>query len=323
MTAKTQNRIDPKKIVQKMLPLIMLIVIGLVITIMQPIFITWTNLSNIMMQYAGTGFIALGAMMVIITGGIDFTSAEVYSCGSVIGGLMYLRSGGNPFMLMLGCLIIGVGVGLINGLLIAVLNFPAFVATLAMQALVHGLMLFYAEGQIIQLEGPVVEFLGKGRPLGIPTAFLALMIFAVIMWFIMNRTKLGTYTYALGGNAEALAYTGVNLKKYIVMVYSMAGFCSALGTIFITCRMSAIYSSTSSTLLVDGIASTVIGGTATSGGKGTVFGTIIGAMIIGTIGCSMTLLKVPAKMQSVVKGLIIIVALLVDVIVNRNNGRNK
>ncbi|HIR50510.1 MAG TPA: ABC transporter permease [Candidatus Avoscillospira avicola] len=321
MTNKKQLDFKLGDSVKKLLPLIMLLVIGAIISAIQPAFATWTNLTNIMMNYAGTAFVALGAMMVIITGGIDFTSAEVYSCGSVIGGILYLRSGGQPILLLLGCLMVGIGVGVVNGLLIAHLKFPSFIATLAMQSLVHGLMLFFAEGQIIQLEGPVIEFLGKGRLLGIPVAFVMLILFGIVLWFVMNRTRFGTYTYALGGNADALAYTGVNLKKYTVLVYAAAGLCSALGTILITCRMSAIYSSTSSTLLVDGIASTVIGGTATSGGKGTVFGTIAGAMIIGTIGASMTILSVPVKMQNVVKGLIIIAALLVDVLINRRNAR--
>lgn len=305
------------EIIQKILPVILLAAISIVVSIMNPIFLTWDNISNILMQYSGIAFIAIGAMMVLISGGIDFTSAEVMACGSVVGGLWYLQSGNNILLLVLGCLMVGILVGFINGALIAYLKFPPFIATLAMQSVVHGIMLFFAERNIIQLSGPVVEFLGKGRLAGIPVAFITLVVFVIIMWFVTNRTKLGTYTYALGGNEQALTYTGVDVKKYKIFIYMTAGLCSALGTILITTRMAAIYSSVNSTLLLDGVAAAVLGGTSITGGKGTVIGTVIGAMIIGVISNSLILLNVSANMHDVVKGSIIIFALLIDVLVNR------
>ncbi len=314
--------LQPIEMIQKMLPAILFVAISIVVTILNPIFFTWDNISNILMQYSGVAFIAIGAMMVLVSGGIDFTSAEVMACGSVIGGLWYLQSGNQVLFLILGCITIGLMVGLANGVLIAYIKFPPFIATLAMQSIVHGIMLFFAEGNIIQLSGPTVEFLGKGRIAGIPVAFLVLVVFTVIMWLVTKRTKLGTYTYALGGNEQALTYTGVNVKKYKIMIYMSAGLCSALGTILITTRMAAIYSSVNSTLLLDGVAAAVIGGTSVTGGKGTVIGTVIGAMIIGVISNSLILLNVSANMHDVVKGCIIIFALLIDVLVNRKSKRD-
>lgn len=174
--------------------------------------------------------------------------------------------------------------GIINGVLIAYLKFQPFIATLAMQALIHGVMLTLAEGKLILLEGnPAVDFLGKGKILHLPVAFVLLLVFGAIMLVIMKRTKLGAYTYALGGNEEALRSSGVNIRRYKLLIYVMAGLCAGIGTILITCRMAAVYSSVSSTLLLDAIAATVIGGTSVRGGKGNVVGTIVGAMIIGVI----------------------------------------
>lgn len=131
-----------------------------------------------------------------------------------------------------------------------------------MQALIHGVMLTLAEGKLILLEGnPAVDFLGKGKILHLPVAFVLLLVFGAIMLVIMKRTKLGAYTYALGGNEEALRSSGVNIRRYKLLIYVMAGLCAGIGTILITCRMAAVYSSVSSTLLLDAIAATVIGGT--------------------------------------------------------------
>ena len=227
--------------IQSGLPFILFVVIGGAISILNPRFLTWENISNIFMQYAGTAFVALGAMMVLISGGIDFTTAEISALGSTLGGLWYLRNGGNAFLLIMGCILMGLAVGLINGVLIAYFKFQPFIATLAMQALVHGVMMTLAEGELILLQNnAVVEFLGKGKILGLPTAFLLLLVFGVIMWFVMKRTKLGAYTYALGGNEEALRSSGVNIRIYKMLIYVMAGLCAGLGTVMITCRMAAV-----------------------------------------------------------------------------------
>lgn len=320
---KALNGKNALETVQKNLPFILIVALGAVIAIMNPRFLSWQNISNILMQYSGTAFVALGAMMVLISGGIDFTTAEIMALGSTLGGIWYLRAGGSATLLIIGCLLAGLAVGVINGVLIAYLKFQPFIATLAMQALIHGAMLSLAEGELILLQNnAVVDFLGKGKLLGMPIAFVLLLVFGVIMWFVMKRTKLGAYTYAIGGNEEALRSSGVNVKIYKMMIYVMAGLCASLGTILITCRMASVYSSVSSTLLLDAIAATVIGGTSVRGGKGNVVGTIVGAMIIGVIANSLTLLNVPSNMHNVVKGLTIIFALLIDVAVNMRNSED-
>lgn len=317
LSLEQNNKMSVIEKVQKGLPVILLIVLSLTITIINPRFLTIGNLSNILMQYSGTAFVAIGAMMVLISGGIDFTTAEIMALGSTIGGIWYLNTGGNAFLLILGCVIVGLLTGLINGVLISYLRFQPFIATLAMQAIVHGAMLSLAEGKLILLQNNnIIDFLGKGRILGLPIAFIMLVFFGILMWLVMKKTKLGAYTYAMGGNEEALRACGVAVHRYKVGIYIMAGFCAGLGTILITCRMAAVYSSVSSTLLLDAIAATVIGGTSIRGGRGSVIGTILGAMIIGVIANSMTLLNVPSNMHNVVKGVTIIFALLIDVMVN-------
>lgn len=302
---------------QNNLPFILIVALGALISILNPRFLTWENISNILMQYSGTAFVALGAMMVLISGGIDFTTAEIMACGSTLGGIWYLNHNGSALMLILGCVLVGLVVGVINGVLIAYCKFQPFIATLAMQAVIHGVMLTMAEGNLIMLQNnAVVDFLGKGKLMTVPVAFVLLVVFGAIMWVIMKRTRLGAYTYAIGGNEEALRSSGVNIRVYKLLIYIMAGLCASFGTILITCRMAAIYSSVSSTLLLDAIAATVIGGTSTRGGKGNVIGTIVGAMIIGVIANSLTLLNIPSNMHNVVKGLTIIFALLIDVGVN-------
>lgn len=314
---KEQGSRSTLELIQEALPFILIVSIGGVISIMNPRFLAWENLSNILLQYSGTAFVALGAMMVLISGGIDFSTAEIMALGSTLGGIWYLQGENDIVLLIVGCVLVGLIVGVINGVLIAYLKFQPFIATLAMQALIHGVMMTLAEGKLIMLEGnPAVDYIGKGRILNLPAAFVFLAIFGVIMLVIMKRTKLGVYTYAMGGNEESLRSSGVNIRAYKLLVYIMAGLCAGLGTVLITCRMKAVYSSVSSTLLLDAIAATVIGGTSVRGGKGNVIGTIIGAMIIGVIANSMTLLNVPSNMHNVVKGATIIFALLIDVAVN-------
>ncbi len=317
---KEQGSKSTLEVVQDALPFILFVAIGGIISIINPRFLAWENLSNILLQYSGTAFVALGAMMVLISGGIDFSTAEIMALGSTLGGIWYLSGNNSIALLIAGCVLVGLAVGIINGVLIAYLKFQPFIATLAMQALIHGVMLTLAEGKLILLEGnPAVDFLGKGKILHLPVAFVLLLVFGAIMLVIMKRTKLGAYTYALGGNEEALRSSGVNIRRYKLLIYVMAGLCAGIGTILITCRMAAVYSSVSSTLLLDAIAATVIGGTSVRGGKGNVVGTIVGAMIIGVIANSMTLLNVPSNMHSVVKGITIIFALLIDVAVNARN----
>lgn len=318
-TSSIKKIASARELLMRNLPLALLIGVSIPITIMNPVFLTWNNFMNIFMQYSGVALIALGSMIVLISGGMDFTPAEVVACGSVIGGLWYQSTGNNILFLFLGVFLVAVFTGLINGTLISYIGFPPFIATLAMQAIIHGFMLFFAEGNIIQLEGPVVSFLGKAKVGGIPVSFWVLLVFSILLWFIMNRTKLGVYAYALGGNARALEYSGVNVRRYTLYIYVTAGLCYAIGTILIATRMAAIYSSVNSTLLLDGIAATVLGGTSMSGGKGSVIGTIIGAIIIGVIANALILLKVPSTMHDVVKGLIIVLALMIDVVVNRIN----
>ncbi|NLC62755.1 MAG: ABC transporter permease, partial [Thermoanaerobacterales bacterium] len=174
-------------------------------------------------------------------------------------------------------------------------------------------------GKIVFLRSRVIDFIGKGNIAGIPTPFVILIIVSIVSHTILNKTKIGRYAFAMGGNEEGARLAGVDLQKYKLFIYILAGIFTGIGAIIMISRISMVAPNIGgSSLLLDAIASTIIGGTSISGGKATVHGTFIGILIMGSISNALNILNVPSVMQDVVKGLIIIIALYFDVIfVNR------
>ncbi|AYO29206.1 ABC transporter permease [Biomaibacter acetigenes] len=295
-------------------PLILLVLFVVATSLINPKFMSFSNLRNVLFQVSTVGVVALGAMFVILTAGIDFTAGVGVAFAGVCAGVVFgiTRSAA---VLILTAVGIGLLIGAINGLIITRLRIQPFIATLAMMSVIQGLIYVVSEGKIVFLTSPVVDFIGKGNMAGIPTPFVIFLVMSAISYVILNRTKIGIYAYAMGGNEEGARLAGVDLKRYKLYIYMLAGLMTGISAVIMICRISMVAPNIGGNILLDAIASTIIGGTSISGGKGTVGGTLVGVLLIGMISNALNIINVPAVWQDVVKGLIIIVALYFDVIV--------
>ncbi|MEW9672248.1 ABC transporter permease [Ammoniphilus sp. 3BR4] len=300
---------------------IFLIFIAMVVlvSILTPAFLSSQNLINVVRQISFIGIVAMGVTMVIITTGIDLSSGSVIALVSVITASF--AQGDHPLIL---ALVLGLGVGalagFINGTISAKGAIPPFIATLGMMIAARGLALLYSDGRPIGGLSESFLFIGQGEIAGIPVPIIIFVIMGIISHLMLSKTKFGKYTYAIGGNEQAARICGINVDRYKIMIYTYAGFLSALAGIMLTSRISAGQPSMGVMYELDAIAAAVIGGTSLSGGIGTIPGTIIGALIIGVLNNSLDLMNVSSYWQQILKGGIIVTAVLID---SRKNKKKK
>lgn len=312
-----------KRNIQRYAPLILFIILFLVLSIYNSNFISTQSMYNLMMQVSSLGVVALGAMVTLISGGIDFTAGYGMSLAGVSAGALYVASGQNGLVLIASSIVIGGLVGLANGVIITKLRLHPFIVTLAMMSICQGLSTMVAEGQKIVIKTDYLLTLGSGKIFGIiPVCFIIFVIIAFVMWVIMNRTPIGVYTYAMGGNEDAVVYSGINDTFYKIMVYVIAGLCYGIAAILSVTQVTVITPNISGTVLLDGIASAVVGGTSLAGGRGRVVGVIIGTFIITLISTLLTFFGVSPLLRDAMKGLIIIGVLLFDMTLNRLSKSN-
>jgi ribose transport system permease protein len=202
--------------------------------------------------------------------------------------------------------------GWFNGFTITRFNVPPFVATLAMLTIARGFTMLYTKGHPISNLGTDFAFIGAGIVFGIPVPVWIAAIVVLIAVFITQKTKLGRYIYAIGGNEQAAKLSGINIKKVKLTVYALAGALAALGGVIVTARLDSAQPNAGISYELDAIAAVVIGGTSLSGGKGTVWGTVMGAIIIGVLNNGLVLLNVSPFWQQVVKGSVILLAVVID-----------
>lgn len=303
---------------QRAVPLVILFFLIIVLSVMNPNFLQIATFRNLFQSVAATGIVAVGAMFVITTAGIDFTAGYGLSTAAVAAGALYVASDSTlPVLIVVGILVGGL-IGLCNGLVITKLKLPPFIATLAMMSVLQGMALLISEGKQVLIKDPAALWLGQGVLFGwLPVPFVLFLAVCLIGYVLLNRTRMGVYIFAMGGNENAAAYAGVKVKKYKCLVYIFAGLCTGLAAVITCSRVAMVSSSLSGNILMDAVSSTVIGGTSVSGGKGTIMGTIAGVLIIGLISTALTYLNVDNLLRDMVKGLVIIGALLIDTAVNR------
>jgi ribose transport system permease protein len=302
--------------------LIALVLLCVFISIFSDKFLTTNNAWNVMRQISVNVCISVGMTMVILTGGIDLSVGSVLAlCGAVAAGL--LKQGveipsANLYVgfTLLGIIVIGImvgsGAGLLNGFVITKFKVPPFIATLAMLTIGRGLTMLWTQGFPISGLGENFSWIGTGWMLGIPVPVWISGIIVILAILIINKTKLGRYIYAIGGNESAATLSGINVKKVKLAVYTMAGCLAAVGGLLVTARLDAAQPNAGIGYELDSIAAVVIGGTSLSGGKGSVAGTVLGAVIIGVLNNGLVLLDVSPFWQQVVKGAVILLAVIVD-----------
>ena len=297
--------------------LIGLLALCVVLWILTPYFLTVSNLLNIAEQTAIIAIVATGMTFVIITAGIDLSVGSVLAfSGVVMASLLHTRV---PLPL---ALVVGVAVGFLsgtlNGLLITLGRLPPFIATLGMMSVARGAALLFTEGRPISGFSDSFRFLATGKLLGVPMPVIVMLAVYAIAYFLLTRTKLGRYTYAIGGNEEATILSGVNVKLYKTLIYGICGGLSGLAAILLTARLNSAQPIAGMMYELDAIAATVIGGTSLLGGEGNVFGTLIGALIIGVLRNGLNLLSISSFTQQIVIGLVIIVAVLLDMTLKKS-----
>lgn len=284
--------------------------------IMSPYFFTVSNLLNVAQQSAIIAVISVGMTFVIITAGIDLSVGSVLAFAGVTMASALHAGLPIPVAIMVG-FATGFGCGLLNGVLISYGKLPPFIATLGMMSIARGAALWYTDGRPISGFEDGFRFLATGEIFHIPVAVIIMIIVYVIAHFILTRTKLGRYTYAIGGNEEAAILSGINVKLYKNIIYGIAGLLSALGAVLLTARLNSAQPIAGIMYELDAIAATVIGGTSLMGGQGTVVGTLIGALIIGVLRNGLNLLGVSSFIQQIVIGSVIIGAILLDTLLKK------
>lgn len=288
-------------------------------------FLSFSNIVGILLATSVNGVLALGVTFVIITAGIDLSVGTVMTLSAVMTGV-FITNLGLPIPIgVLGGIAAGATAGLVNGAVIAKMKIPPFVATLGMLYIAKGLALVISGLKPIYFtETPEFSNVAMGSVLGalipgfdIPNAVLIFFGAAIVAGFILNKTILGRYTYALGSNEEATRLSGVNVDAWKMAVYMLAGAFAGLGGVIMASRLNSAQPALGAGYELDAIAAVVIGGTSLSGGEGTILGTVIGAFIISTLTNGLRILSVPQEWQIVVTGGILILAVFADMIRRR------
>jgi ribose transport system permease protein len=328
METKLAPSVEPKTsllrsdAMQRVLAFAALILLWIVFTILSPYFFTPDNAVGIGLATAVNGLLALGVTFVIITGGIDLSIGTVMTLSAVMTGV-FITMWHLPILLgVLAGLATGGLCGFANGTIIARMKVPPFIATLGMLNIAKGLSLVFAGLKPIYFDAtPAYNAIAMGSILGriipgfdIPNAILILFGAAIIAHFILSNTVLGRYTFALGSNEEASRLSGVNVNAWKIAVYSLTGIFAGLAGVVVASRVNSAQPSLGQGYELDAIAAAVIGGTSLSGGEGTILGTIIGAFIISTLSNGLRILSVPQEWQIVVTGVIVILAVYLDIL---------
>jgi ribose transport system permease protein len=281
-------------------------------SILSPRFLRVANFVNIFVQISIISIISVGMTFVILTGGIDLSVGSIVAfCGLILGICMvYMKL--PIWVAILAAVTAGTIIGFVNGVLISRLNLPPFIATLGTMSIVRGAAYSISGGQpIYTYPKPLLKIAGSF--LKIPIPIIIMVVIFVVALYLLKYTKLGRYSYSIGGNEAASKLSGINVPLYKTAVYTILGFLCSVSAVILVARLDSAVTVAGDGYELDAIAVVVIGGTSMMGGEGNMWGTIIGTLIIGVVSNGLNLLTVPQGMQRMIKGMIIIVAVLLDV----------
>ncbi len=284
-------------------------------------FLTQNNVFNILRQNASNLFLATGMTMVIILGGIDLSVGSVIALSGCVAAGCVVNMGLPEVAAFLIAILIGAAVGMFNGVVICKTNIPPFIVTLASMNITKGIALVYTQGAPIRCMTDAFKFPGAGYVGPIPTPVILMLIIFVIAVMLVNRTHFGRHIYAVGGNAQAASFSGINVQKVKFWVYTFTGIMAGIAGVVIASRLYSGQPTAGDGAEMDAIAAVVVGGTSMSGGSGRLGGTLIGVLIIGVLNNGLNLMGVDSNWQYIVKGFVILLAVYVDFIRNRKAGR--
>jgi ribose/xylose/arabinose/galactoside ABC-type transport system permease subunit len=301
-----------KNIVETYSLILVVLALGVALSIITSTFLTPTNLLNVLRQISINGILAIGMTFVILTGGIDLSVGSVVAfCGIVAAGLVRDSHWSNG-PVILAALGVGIILGLFNGYFVAYWNAAPFVVTLSLMTIARGMTYVYCNGRPIS---PLTtEFLSIGRDsfLGLPIPALILLLVFLIGFVVLKYFSIGRYIYAVGGNENSAIVSGINTRLVKLFAYAVSGALCGLVAVVLTSRVSAGMPQAGQSYELDAIAATVIGGTSLSGGRGRLWGTVLGALLLGIVSNGLDLMNVSSFYQQIVKGVIILGAILID-----------
>lgn len=316
-----KSKIQSSGILSKLGTLLALIILCAVLTFMAPQFLSTNNLLNVLKQTSVNALISVGMLVCLITAGIDLSvGANAVTCTCLIG-LLHTKGIDNPIIMVVTAILCGMLIGFINGSLLTRLHLPhPFVSTLGMKNILAGLALLLVNSKLIGGFKDPILWLGDASVLkfgnfpGIPASFILVIIVFIIMHIFLTRTRLGRSIYCVGGNPEAARLSGINSANVLTFCYTLSGFmCALAGIVLIGRQGSANGANAIQPYDTDAIAACIIGGASFMGGKGTMWGTMIGALIISVLRNGLTLLSASSAIQYVVLGAVIILAVFIDI----------
>ncbi|MFC6099128.1 ABC transporter permease [Olivibacter domesticus] len=314
--------IQQRSKIAKFQSLIALLLMCVVLSLLSDKFLTFANGWNVLRQISVNVCISVGMTLVILTAGIDLSVGSILAfSGAIAAGLLKFGIALPTYDLyigftLLGALLagtlVGAALGTFNGFVITKFKVPPFVATLAMLTIARGFTMLWTKGYPISSLGKEFSFIGTGWFLGIPVLVWIAAIVVLLATILTNRTAFGKYIYAIGGNESAAKLSGININSVKIWVYALAGILAAVGGIMVTSRLNSAQPNAGLSYELDSIAAVVIGGTSLAGGRGTIIGTVLGAMIIGVLNNGLVLMDVSPFWQQVVKGVVILLAVIID-----------
>lgn len=300
---------------------VIFVALCILMSIVSPAFRTMRNVTNVVRQVSIIGIVSMGVTFAIITGGIDLSSGSIIALVSVVVASL-TQNAVNPDQplsfvvpIVVGiavAILLGFLLGSVNGSLVAYGKIPPFIATLGMMTVARGAAALFTGGRPVGDLKETFTYIGTGRIIGIPVPIWIYIIMAIISHILLSKTKFGRHVFAIGGNEQAARICGISVEKTLVKVYAYAGLLTAVSAVLLTARTSAGNPTYGVAYELDAITATVIGGTSLSGGVGSIPFCVVGALIIGVLNNSMDLLSVNAYWQQIVKGVIIVVAVMID-----------
>ncbi len=303
--------------------LLVLIVLVIAFSILTPNFLDSNNLFNIGRQVATLGICAVGFAFVLITGGIDLSIGYQISLNVVVCGILMSQFEVPWYFAVLLVIALGTGIGLLNGLIIALTGVAPLIVTLSMMTILNGVSYILSRGLPIFGFPAEFSFLGQGAVGGIPVSLLFLIAVWAVGIVILNKSYIGRYFYAIGNNVEAARLSGVNTRRTIIFVYAICGFFTAIGAVLLLSRINSAQSATGAGFEFSVLTACVLGGVSVMGGRGTLFGAFVGVLIVGVLDNGLVLLNVSEYIQLVIKGVILLAAVIYDAKSKSSVGRSK
>lgn len=309
-----------KRQVQQSLAFGTLVVLLIFFSLASPNFFTFSNIASVLLSTAVIGILALGTTFVIITGGIDLSLGTGMALCSVMTGVFITNMGLPVWIGVIGGIATGVLMGLINGVNVAYLRLPPFIATLAMMMIAGGLALVVSNVAPIYFSTSAPDFkriaLGTIIP-GIPNAVLITAALAIVAFLVLSKTLLGRYTFAIGSNEEATRLSGVNTRRWTIFVYMFAGAFTGIAGVIIASRLDSAQPQIGTGYELQAIAAVIIGGTSLLGGRGSIVGTVIGALIMSVLVNGLSILSIQTEWRNIVVGVVVLLAVFLDSLRNR------